>query len=140
MGDFLHGKKVIQWVIVAVVVAGVAFLADYRRQLVDAREFDRRVAVLNREHDERQRDVEANLGKLEGVVADAVQSVDRAGEIVERTGGELQSAAAGLRSAKEVLGDLAVQFKDLQSELDRCRADLHRLGGLVGVGVGSESE
>jgi hypothetical protein len=129
----LNVKKVVKWVIVVGVVAGVAFLADYRRKLVDAGEFDRQLAVLNRERDERQRIIEANFGELEGIAANAIKSVDRAGEIIERTGVELQSATTDLRNAKAVLGNLAVQVKNLQSELDRCRADLHRIGVLVGV-------
>jgi succinate dehydrogenase/fumarate reductase flavoprotein subunit len=134
----LNVKKVIKWAVAAGVVAGVAFIADYRRKFVDVGEFNRQLAVLNREHDERQRAVEANLGELGSVVENAIQSANRAGEVVKRTGVELQSAAADLRSAKAVLGSLAVQIKNLQSELDNCRADLYRVRGLVGLASGGD--
>jgi chromosome segregation ATPase len=133
LGDALNVKKITKWVVFVGVVAGVAFFADHRRKSVDAREFDRQLSVLNREHDERQRSIEANLGELGSVAENAIQSVNRAGEIVERTGVELRSATNDLRSAKAVLNNLAAQFKDLQGELDNCRADLHRIGGMVGV-------
>jgi peptidoglycan hydrolase CwlO-like protein len=109
------------------------FGTDYIRESDRIREFDRQLSSLNREHGERQRNLEANLGDIGNITENAIASLEGAGSIVERTGNELQSAATNLRDAKNVLKNLAIQIQDLQSELDSCRADLYRIRVLAGL-------
>jgi chromosome segregation ATPase len=130
-------KKIIAaGVIVIALIAAAAFFADHRRKSIDTGELDRQLALLDREHGERQRNLEGNLGELRILTENTITALEGAGAIVERTGDELQSAAANLRNAKSVLGNLAVQIHDLESELTNCRAGLYRIRGLLGMDAG----
>jgi chromosome segregation ATPase len=130
----MNVKKIIVCSVTAIVLTGTAaFLTDHRRKSLDAGELDRQIAILNREHRERQRELESNLGELGSIAENAIASLEGAGDIVERTGRELQSATADLRSAKRILENIAVQIRDLQNDLDNCRSDLHRIRGLAGM-------
>jgi chromosome segregation ATPase len=133
----MDGKKIIIGSIAGIVlVAGTAFITDYRRKSIDAGELDRQLAILDNEHRERQRSLEENLGELGELSENAIAALEGAGAIVERTGSELRSAASDLRSARSVLADLAKQIEDLQSEFDDCRSNLYRIRSLAGVAAG----
>jgi DNA repair exonuclease SbcCD ATPase subunit len=125
-------------IIVIAIITAYAIFADHRRESVGAGELTRQLDSLDREHRERQRNLETRLRELANLSENAISSLDGAGEIVERTGRELQSAAENLRDAKKILGNLAVQIKDLQSDLDDCRADLRRIRSLSGMESGGE--
>jgi hypothetical protein len=133
----VSGKKIIiNSVIIIAVIAASAFFADNRRKSVDAREFDRQLDLLDREHGARQRSLEANLGELGSLTESAIATLDGTRDIIKRTGSELHAAAANLRDAKKILGNLAIQIQNLQMELDNCRADLYRIRRLAGVDSG----
>jgi DNA repair exonuclease SbcCD ATPase subunit len=128
----MNVKKLDAFIIAAVLILLAAFIADYLGKSSRVRELDRQLSLLNREHGERQRDIEENNRELASFSQDAVTALEGAGEIVERTGGELQRAGENLRDAKTILGGLAVQIKRLQMELDNCRAALYGIRRLSG--------
>ena len=130
----MNGKKIIIISGALILLVALAWIiADHRRKSLDAGELDRQLANLDREHRERERSLEANIGELGVLTENAITALEGARGIVERTGSELQSAAADLRNAKSVLKNLAGQIKDLQSELDNCRTGLYRIRDLAGV-------
>jgi chromosome segregation ATPase len=135
----MNVKKIITGGIIAVALAAAAvFISDYRGKSILIGELNRQLSSFDREHGERQRSLEANLEDIGGVTEDAIAALEGAGAVVERTGRELQSATADLRSAKAILGNIAIQIRDLQSELDNCRAGLYRIRGMAGVDAGGE--
>jgi chromosome segregation ATPase len=129
-------KIIVNSVVIIALVAAAAFFADHRRKSIDARELDRQLALLDREHRARQRNLESNLGELGKLSQSAIASLDGTRDIIERTGTELHATAADLRSAKKILASLAIQIKDLQMELDNCRSDLSRIRILAGAVTG----
>jgi hypothetical protein len=138
-GGIMNAKKII--IISVAIIALIAlalFIADYRGKSILVGELNRQLSSLDRESRERKRDLENNLGELGKLSQDAIASLEGAGKIIERTGSELHAAAANLRDAKGVLGNLAIQIRDLQMELDNCRADLYRIRSLAGVETGGE--
>jgi hypothetical protein len=133
----VNEKKIGFFIIVVIILATLAmFITDHRGKSLIIRELNRRLSSLDREHGERQRSIEANLGELGKLSQNAIASLDGAGAIVARTGSQLQGAAGNLRDAKKILTELAIQIEGLQMELDRCRADLYRIRNLAGEGTG----
>jgi hypothetical protein len=131
-------KIIIIAFIVFYIIYAVVVISDHRRKPADAGEPARQIDSLDREYRERERSLEANLGELAGLSEDAIAALDGAGAVVERTGIELRAAAGNLREAKRILGDLAIQMQNLQSELDNCRTSLYRIRSLAGVETGGE--
>jgi chromosome segregation ATPase len=135
----MNVKKIIVCSIAVVSLVALAlFIADGRRKSILIGELDRRLSSLDREHRERQRSLEENLGGIGSLSENAIAALEGAGAIVARTGNELQSAEGNLRDAKTILKNLAVQVRDLQMELDDCRADLRRIRVLAGLDAGGE--
>jgi chromosome segregation ATPase len=133
----MNGKKIIiGGIAVIVLIAGTAAITDHRRKSLDARELDRQLDSLHQLYRDRERSLENNLGELGKLSENAIAALEGARGIVERTGSELQGTAANLRDAKNVLKNLAGQVKDLQMELDNCRAGLYRIRSLAGVEAG----
>jgi hypothetical protein len=92
---------------------------------------DRQVAGDGERYGERQRILEGGLGELRSIAEDAIASVEAARGAVERTGSGLSEVARDLRKAREILGYVTVQVKDLEMELDNCRAGLYRIRDLA---------
>jgi chromosome segregation ATPase len=135
----MHVKEIIiGGITIIALVTLAAFFADHRRKSIDAGELARQLDSLDREHRERQRSLESGFRELGELSESAIASLEGAGAIVERTGRELQSTAANLRDAKNILKNLAVQIEDLQGELDSCRAGLYRIRDLAGLEGGGE--
>jgi septal ring factor EnvC (AmiA/AmiB activator) len=81
------------------------------RQLEQVRRADDRVAELQRNYDNRQRELEIRLGESERIVAGAR-------EIVERAGSSLKRDAKNIREASRIIGDLYLQIQDIDRILN----------------------
>jgi septal ring factor EnvC (AmiA/AmiB activator) len=78
------------------------------RQLEQVGHSNDRITELQREHDQRQRELEIRLGESERII-------EGAREAVKRTGTSLAGDARNIREASRIIGDLYLQI----AEIDR---------------------
>ena len=110
--------------VLGAVCAGLGF---WRGTAGEIAELNQRYDQLTREYQDRQRELENNVGQCLGII-------DTARDIAERTGENAGGAITNLREASDLIKQGIAQREAFKVELDNLRAGLHRVRDMAGLG------